>query len=1028
MAKTYKILVNDGKGTDIKPVSVEQGVGAKGEPVHLVAKRGWRFQLQDELKGKGLAPDQVRLKRVGKDLVILFDGSQRADVVIEDYYAENTDKDKDNGMPTLVGNAENGGMYEYVPQDPAISSMPAELKDGNTPVIVSLGGGPLGDDFVLSALPLVAAAGGVSGWLVAGGVAAAAAAGGGGGGGSGAAVVVVPAKATGSLTHDATNDTGTLINDSYTKNNKPQLTINAEHGATVVVTVNGKDYNAIETSTPGVYTVEVGGNEALGKLNDGKYTPVIKVTNSAGSSTADGTPFMVDQSATKNQPDNKDDPNNVATIEISAVSDDTGGDAHDFVTSDTTVLISGKVTGFSNSGVAAGERVHIQILDATNKVLVDEYVVPASDGTWVTAASSAALPIAKYTISATIEDAAGNVVKAVTQPLEITDVPSGQTGGLKHDALDDTGISQTDSITNNQNPIYTGLADKGADIEVVIAGVTYQTKASSTDGTYSFVVDNKGISNAVGGTLADGVYASTVKSTLNGKTSQVAGTTFTIDHSTATNQPNNQVDPNKDAKIEISAVSEDTGTDIHDFITTDAAVFISGKVTGFTNSGVAKGERVRIQILDTSQKIVAEEFVDPASDGTWTTITPTTALINGMYTIKAVIEDIAGNQVQTTTHSLQITDASVTANPDTNSVTEDTLLTVNGGLIAGDSKGGVADSATAVAMSGLKVSQIKVDAGAYQQVSATGETVIIGVFGKLSVQADGTYQYALSNTDVNVQALSKTPGKDKFFYTLTDGLNHTSETTLTVVVNGQNDVPFITGASVKQISQTGPASVGDKLVIADADAGESKLEVGVLGTKFKGQFGEFEINDATNPVTAGSYDWTYTKNNGDLGSSDSIRHDLFVVKSLDGTASQTFDMEVTSPIGLIKQEFHALTSDGLVVNGKTTTTDTLDMHGSGVFDFTQVLTKLNSVEIINADFLHTGSNTVKLNLASLMQADNHVLTVLGDSNDFVVMVGATFSSKVVNSVPGFTDYTYVATNNDELHLIVQSVMSQTGIG
>jgi VCBS repeat-containing protein len=292
MAKTYKILVNDGKGTDIKPVGVEQGVGAKGEPVHLVAKRGWRFQLQDELKGKGLAPDQVRLKRVGKDLAILFDGSQRADVVIEDYYAENTDKDKDNGMPTLVGNAENGGMYEYVPQDPAISSMPAELKDGNTPVIVSLGGGPLGDDFVLSALPLVAAAGGVSGWLVAGGVAAAAAAGGGGGGGgSGAAVVVVPAKATGSLTHDATNDTGVLPTDSITNNKTPVLTINAEHGAKVVVTVNGKEYTATETSTAGVYTVPV-----TDELKDGTYTPTIKVTNSAGSTTSDGTPFIVDLS------------------------------------------------------------------------------------------------------------------------------------------------------------------------------------------------------------------------------------------------------------------------------------------------------------------------------------------------------------------------------------------------------------------------------------------------------------------------------------------------------------------------------------------------------------------------------------------------------------------------------------------------------------------------------------------------------------------------------------------------------------
>jgi hypothetical protein len=185
MAKTYKILVNDGKGTDIKPLRVVQGNAINGDPVRLLAKRGWRIQLQDDSKGQGLAPDQVRLKRVGKDLAVLFDGSERADLVIEDYYAENTDKDKDNGMPTLVGTAENGGMYEYVPQDPAVNSMPAELKNNNTPVIVSLGGGPLGDDFVLAGLPLVAAAagGGIGlGALAGGGLLLAAAAGGKGGG------------------------------------------------------------------------------------------------------------------------------------------------------------------------------------------------------------------------------------------------------------------------------------------------------------------------------------------------------------------------------------------------------------------------------------------------------------------------------------------------------------------------------------------------------------------------------------------------------------------------------------------------------------------------------------------------------------------------------------------------------------------------------------------------------------------------------------------------------------------------------
>ena len=242
MAKTYKILVNDGKGTDIKPVSVVQGAGANGDPVRMTAKRGWRFELQDDLKGKGLGPDQVRLKRIGKNLGLMFDGSTNPDVVIEDYYAENEDKDKDNGMPMIVGQAENGGIYEYVPQDPAASSMASELKEGNTPVILALGGGPLAGDFVLAGLPLIAAAGGGIGGLLAGGaalVAAAAAGGGGGGGGGTPAVVPATVAPTVAIDTDVNNDgyvNKTEVGGKTTYAAKTALPSTAVAGDTITVT------------------------------------------------------------------------------------------------------------------------------------------------------------------------------------------------------------------------------------------------------------------------------------------------------------------------------------------------------------------------------------------------------------------------------------------------------------------------------------------------------------------------------------------------------------------------------------------------------------------------------------------------------------------------------------------------------------------------------------------------------------------------------------------------------------------------
>lgn len=414
MAKTYKILVNDGKGTDIQPVRVMQG----GEPVRMLAKRGWRFELQDDIKGKSLAPDQVRIKRVGKNLTLMFDGSQRADVVIEDFYAENTDKDKDNGSPKLVGTAENGGMYEYVPQDPAVSSMPAELKDGNTPVIVALGGGPLEGDFVLAGLPLVAAAGGISGWAVARGAAAAAAAGGGGGGGG--AAVVVPSKATGLLTHDVVNDTGVSNQDSITKNQNPTYSGVADKGATVEVTVNGVVYTTTASTKDGSYSIPLTNN---GKpLDDGVYTPSIKVSNATGGTiTSDGAPFTIDHTTDKNQDATKSpttvvDDNSGVPVAIVSIDSDTGSAATDFITSDGSLTFSGTVTGFK----ANGDVVHVQVVKADGSVVVNQYVTPDSQGVWSINHQTQTLATGDYTIKASIEDLAGNVVEAaVDQPLTI---------------------------------------------------------------------------------------------------------------------------------------------------------------------------------------------------------------------------------------------------------------------------------------------------------------------------------------------------------------------------------------------------------------------------------------------------------------------------------------------------------------------------------------------------------------------------------------------------------------------------------
>lgn len=220
MLKQYKILVNEGKGSENVLVTVPAGAGERGNPTRITAKPDTRYELQDDLKGKGLGPDQVRGKRVGKNLYLMFEDNGKPDVIIEGYY----DPVNLQQVPTIVGKAENGSVYEYIPHDPELSSMSTTLKDGYTPAMLSLGGGPIaGGAFELAGLPLVAAAAGGGlgglGWIAAG-LGAAALGGGGGGGGSGTTGPVAPnggVAPTVKIVADNTPDDHFLKTDEYQK-------------------------------------------------------------------------------------------------------------------------------------------------------------------------------------------------------------------------------------------------------------------------------------------------------------------------------------------------------------------------------------------------------------------------------------------------------------------------------------------------------------------------------------------------------------------------------------------------------------------------------------------------------------------------------------------------------------------------------------------------------------------------------------------------------------------------------------------
>jgi hypothetical protein len=135
MAKQYKVIGNNGKAGENKIVEVVGGVGRNGQPVRIKAEQGLKYQLQEMQRHQETAPDHVKVKRIGKDLHVIFQGQRDADLIIEGYYEVMTTPY--NG---LVGRAENGSFYEYIPEDPSVKGLVPNLREGALPINVALGG------------------------------------------------------------------------------------------------------------------------------------------------------------------------------------------------------------------------------------------------------------------------------------------------------------------------------------------------------------------------------------------------------------------------------------------------------------------------------------------------------------------------------------------------------------------------------------------------------------------------------------------------------------------------------------------------------------------------------------------------------------------------------------------------------------------------------------------------------------------------------------------------------------------------
>jgi hypothetical protein len=654
MSKTYKIKVNQGPG-EAKFVDIPQSGGAT-KPLAVKAVPGGKYQLLDA--STGYAPENIRATRTGKNLLVFFEGRTQADLVVEDYYDVTPE-----GFNGLIGEAESGRFYEYIPETATGNTSVPLLADGSSQIGMALGGAEINASG--AAVGALVAAAAFNPLLLAP-LALLGAGGGGGGGGGGPTDTTPPVIKSAKLHVD--DDSGPK--DNVTNDKTPRIVVETEANADVSVELNGKTY-AGKADANGLAVIQVPDADAL---KDGHYVPKATATDAAKNKSPvfDGTPFRVDTSSDRNEPDT--DPNTGAVINIVSITEDSGPDKNDFYTNDTQLVFHGTLKSFTENGAW----VKLELKDASGKLIDTDYVKPVANGSswdWSWDRTQKAKMIdGQYLLSVVLVDGADNVVGvgnsrvADEQTITIdTDkdnnfVPGKEEDPNKSSTVEilsvsvDTGYSNSDFITKDRTHVYTGklssFTNNGAAVELTLKDSAGKVLASDhvipkqVAGVWTWTWDQTSKS------LPDGEYSLSARLVDKaGNPIQSDVQAIIVDNSPSEN--GGKIDPNASLNMLPVTFEDDTGVSQSDYLTNDQFLTFKG---GFDKDFVNNGDRVLVQVFGTDGRVISQQYVLPTGKN-WEFDNLTKLGVDnqtGTYTVKSVLVDAAGNSLKATDQSFVI--------------------------------------------------------------------------------------------------------------------------------------------------------------------------------------------------------------------------------------------------------------------------------------------------------------------------------------------------------------------------------------
>ncbi|MDM0107949.1 VCBS domain-containing protein [Variovorax sp. J22R24] len=198
--------------------------------------------------------------------------------------------------------------------------------------------------------------------------------------------------------------------------------------------------------------------------------------------------------------------------------------------------------------------------------------------------------------------------------------------------------------------------------------------------------------------------------------------------------------------------------------------------------------------------------------------------------------------------------------------------------------------------------------------SVVAGQVLAGLYGQLTLNADGSYTYVLDNANPTVQAL-RNAGEtlsESFTYRVSDTAGATSEARLNVLIQGANDAPVARDDSnVAPGERPAPQATGNVLPNdSDVDGGDNLQVVairtgaeagtgtpGAVGQSIAGRYGTLVIH------ADGSYTYTVDQTNPDVLASAGlgrVLQDVFTYTVADrggaiDAAQLVIDLDIASP-------------------------------------------------------------------------------------------------------------------------------------